>query len=556
MADTPSSLATNPMPSPIPVADQAQGAAPEGMRFIAHMPKNRRLILATAGILMMLGFISLAFWSAKPQYRLLYGGMDDKESAHVVDSLQKAHIPYQLQGSGNVMVPADQLYTARIKLAGEGITPTNGVGFELFDKADNFGLSEFAQKVNYQRALQGELARTIEVLPQVSAARVQLVMPKDSAFADRQRKASASVMLQLEGDRQLPAQTVQAIQNLVAAGVPDLTPKQVTVVDSAGNLLSSDKGTNTMGSGRTLQDYQTNLERRMENRLTSMLEQVVGVGQAVVRVTAQLNREQMDQQKQSYNPDEQVVRSQRVDTESRTNNGTSAPPVGVPGIASNTPGANPATSGKGKGKKKGAASGPSDQATHTERVTNYEISSTREHVIVPSGGIKRLSVAVIVGGHMKTVNGKQQFVPRGKQQLSSIQSLVQRAIGYDEDRGDTVDVQSMPLVDIHNPADAKALTDSQNRAFYLQVARYGLAGLALVLIALFILRPLAKRLTDPTVRTSQPDTSEFSDGMAAVTAALPNASIEHLEFQSPAKQLAAANPDQTALILQQWMRES
>lgn len=551
MADTPPSpIAANTMPSPMPTG--GQGTAPEGMRFIAHIPKNRRLILATAGILMMLGFISLAFWSAKPQYRLLYGGMDDKESAHVVESLQKAHIPYQLQGSGNVMVPADQLYTARIKLAGEGITPTNGVGFELFDKADNFGLSEFAQKVNYQRALQGELARTIEVIPQVSSARVQLVMPKDSAFADRQRKASASVMLQLVGDQQLPAQTVQAIQNLVAAGVPDLAPKQVTVVDSAGNLLSSDKDSNSLGSGRTLQDYQANLERRMEKRLTTMLEQVVGVGQAVVRVTAQLNREEMDQQKESYNPDEQVVRSQRVDTESRTNNGGSAPPVGVPGIASNTPGANPATSGK----KSKSASGPTDQATHTERVTNYEISSTHEHVIVPSGGVKRLSVAVIVGGHTNTVNGKPQFVPRSKQELASIQSLVQRAIGYDEDRGDTVDVQSMPLVDIHNPADAKALTDAQNRAFYLQVARYGLAGLALVLIALFILRPLAKRLTNPTVRAPKPEVPEFSDGMAAVAAALPNASVQHLEFQSPAKKLAEANPDQTALILQQWMRES
>ena len=219
---------------------------------------------------------------------------------------------------------------------------------------------------------------------------------------------------------------------------------------------------------------------------------------------------------------------------------------------SNTPGANPATSGNVP--PTGAAGSPSDQATHTERVTNYEISSTREHVIIPRGGIKRLSVAVIVGGHMKTVNGKQQFEPRSQQELSSIQSLVQRAIGYDEDRGDTVDVQSMPLVDIHNPADAKALTDAQNRAFYLQVARYGLAGLALVLIALFILRPLAKRLT--TERTPRSESPEFSGGMAAVTAALPGASIQHLEFQSPAKQLAAANPDQTALILQQWMRES
>lgn len=548
MADTPSTI-PNTMPSPVATANgNADGTAAGGTRFVAHIPKNRRLILATAGILMMLGFISLAFWSSRPEYRLLYGGMDDKESARVVDLLQKDHIPYQLQGSGTVMVPADQLYAARIKLAGDGVTPTNGVGFELFDKTNTFGLSEFAQKVNYQRALQGELARTIEVLPQVEAARVELVMPKDSAFADRQRKASASVMLQIVGGQQLPVQTVQAIQNLVAAGVPDLTPKGVTVVDSAGNLLSSDKDTADMGSGRTLRDYQTSLEQRMENRLTGMLEQVVGVGQAVVRVTAQLDREELDQHKDSFDPDETAIRSQREDTETRTSNGSTIP-AGVPGIASNTPGANPGTKPATK-----SASAPADKATHTVRVTNYEISNTQEHIIVPSGGIKRLSVAVIVGGHMKKENGQQVFVPRSKQELKSIQLLVQRAIGYDDDRGDSVVVQSLPLIDIHNQADAKALAHAQNRAFYLQVARYALAGLALILIALFILRPMAKRLT--MSRPAAQPAAPTGDGMAAIAAAMPKASAGHLDFQSPAKQVATANPDQTALILQQWMRDS
>lgn len=531
---------------PAPTENVTTGRSAQGPKFATFVPKNRALILAAAGMLVMIGFISLVWWSARPEYRMLYGSMDEKQAAQVAQSLQKQHIPYRLTGDNAIMVPADQLYSARLKLAQAGVTPSNGVGFELFDKADTFGLSDFAQKVNYQRALQGELARTIEVLPQVSAARVHLVLPKDSAFVETQKQASASVMVQLSGGQHMPQGTVHAIQNLVASSVPELKAKAVTVVDSAGELLSSDKeNSSSMNAGRTIQDAQTRMERRMEARLTGMLEQVVGVGQAVVRVTAALNREQVDQQRRTYNPDDEAIRSQRENTESHTSGSQVA--AGVPGIASNTPGATPSANKK--------AQGPTEKATHTERVTNYEISSLTEHRIVPSGSIKRLSVAVIVGGHLKKVNGKEVFTPRSKQELKSIGSLVRNAVGYNEDRGDTVDVQSMPLVDIHSSADSAALADASRKAFYLHVASYALAGLALMLIAWFILRPLANFLMTTRSAPSADPLQEAGEAMASAASAVPQAQQRHLEFQSTAKEMVAGDPERAARLIQQWTRQ-
>ncbi|HKJ84050.1 MAG TPA: flagellar basal-body MS-ring/collar protein FliF [Mariprofundaceae bacterium] len=539
-------LATQEQDMPVASEGAVSGGASADRKFATFVPKNRPLILAVAGLLVMLGFVSLVWWSARPEYRMLYGNLGEKQAAQVAESLQKQHIPYRLKGGNAIMVPADQLYSARLKLAQAGVTPRNGVGFELFDKSDTFGLSDFAQKVNYQRALQGELARTIEVLPQVSAARVHLVLPKDSAFVENQKKASASVMVQLVGGKRLPRETVHALQNLVASSVPQLDAKTVTVVDSAGELLSSDKEENSMNAGRTIQDAQTRMERRLEARLKGMLEQIVGVGQAVVRVTANLDREQVDQQRQTFNPDEVAVRSQRENTESRTSSAKTA--AGVPGIASNTPGAKPQANKQSQGS--------AEKANHTERVTNYEISSVKEHRIIPSGSLKRLSVAVIVGGHMKKENGKEVFVPRSKQELKSIDSLVRNAVGFNVDRGDSINVQSMPLMDVHSNADSKALADASRKALYFHIASYVLAVLALMLIAWFILRPLSKFLMTQRAPSAPSGSAREEADMAMASAALPEGSMPHLEVQNSAKELVSSDPERAARVLQQWTRES
>ncbi len=523
-----------------PVEDTAS-AQPTGFASVQKaLVRNRRLLLFTAGSLMLVGFIGLMLWSADTPYRALYSGMNEKDSASIVELLQKEHIPYKLEGSGTVLVPADQVYSVRLKLAGQDMMPGNGAGFEIFDKSNQFGISDFTQKVNLQRALQGELARTIEVLPQVTAARVHLVLPKESAFAERDRKATASVMLQLIGNKRLSKQTVAAIQNLVAASVPDLDRGSVTVVDSSGNLLSGNDEEQPTSEGQTMQEYQASLERRLEKRLTTMMEQVVGSGQAVVRVTADINREYVEQNSQRYNPDEQVIRSQKLIKESRS--AVDAMPKGVPGVASNTPGANPAVLPDGS---VASAVTPGEQANRSESTQNYEISSTSERRIIPFGSINKLSVAVIVGGTFKKDDaGNEIFVPRDKAELKSLQALIERAVGYNEDRGDTVEIQSMPLLDISNPADSEALEAAENRAFYLEIARYGVAGLALLLMAWFLLRPLSQRL------------SAASDADEEGSRALPTLSDEayaRLEEMERARSAVITNPDRASKIVNQWL---
>ncbi|ATX82919.1 flagellar M-ring protein FliF [Mariprofundus ferrinatatus] len=517
--------------------------------------KNRRLLLLIASILMLAGFISLLFWTADAPYRPLFSNIDEKEAASIIELLQKEKVPYRLEGGGTVLVPSDQVYALRLKLAGQDMLPGNKTGYELFDNGNQLGISDFVQNVNLQRALQGELARTIEILPQVSAARVHLVLPKESAFIKRKRKASASVMLQLAGSSRLSKQSILAIQNLIAAGVPELERDDVTVVDSAGNLLTTKGESNSPTSAvQTYQEYQMSFERRMEERLTRMLEQIVGAGQAVVRVSAEINREHVEQSNQIFNPDEAVLRSESVIEESRRASDRRA--SGIPGVASNTPGAQQAD-----------ASQPQEEAGRKEHISSFEISSTTEKRIIPFGEVEKLSVAVLVGGNVATQeDGSSTMTPRSQDELKSIRGLVEKAMGYNEDRGDSLEVQSMSLVDISSNEDAAAMQDMEAKAYYLELARYGVAGLALLLLAWFVLRPLGKRVlvqdSDAgNVNDEQPALSgQPSDSVEAAIEAMQlsigSENLEHKALQVAAKEMIGKDTQMAARIIQQWTRQS
>ncbi|RME83518.1 MAG: flagellar M-ring protein FliF, partial [Zetaproteobacteria bacterium] len=313
-------------------AEKVLSAEPAPPKWLRVLGAYRQWVLFAAGLLLFAGVISLVFWLQDDDWRPVYAGLSEKDAAAVVQALQQERIPYRVK-EGAVLVPADQVHIARIRLAGRGVAPEGGVGFELFDRANEFGLSEFTRRINLQRALQGELARTIEVIPQVASARVHIVLPKRSPFAGEERRASASVMLRLIGD--LPKRAVVAIQNLVAASVPDLAPEDVVVVDASGHLLSQPKG-EAQAEVATIDERQAALERRIERRLTTMLEQIVGPGQAVARVSVEMDRAYLEAHERHVNPDEVLARHERARNETRTR--SEAQPIGVPGVASNTPG--------------------------------------------------------------------------------------------------------------------------------------------------------------------------------------------------------------------------
>jgi len=529
------------------------GSAPAGSQFIQiqnSLINNRRILLFVAGTLMMVGFLSLMLWSSETPYRPIYSGMNEKDAAAIVEMLQKEHVPYKLEGAGTVLVPADKVYSIRLKLASQDMMPGSGSGFEIFDRSNEFGISDFTQKINLQRAQQGELARTIEVLPQVTAARVHLVMPKESAFADHDRKASASVMLQLVGNKRMAKNTVEAIQNLVAASIPELDKSAVTIVDSSGNLLSSKDDPQAAGEGESMQSYQSQMEKRMESRLTTMLEQVVGVGQAVVRVSAKINRQYVEQNSTKYNPDEQVLRSQSSTDENRRS--TQSVASGVPGVASNTPGNNPAVLADGSvASGSGGENQSGERASRHDETNNYEISSTIEHRIIPFGSIDKLSVAVVVGGSYKEDDkGNKTFVPRSKSELKGLQNLIRGAVGYDEDRGDSVELQSMPLLDISSLPDSEALQSAENKSFYLEMARYGLVGIALFLLAWFLLRPLAQRIS-----STGSDDEETAEQQAALSyePTLSDEARARLEKLERARQAVNHNPERAGKVLNEWV---
>ncbi len=537
-------MAENLVPQ-VPLSPLAQGAevhdgtiegSPPPLSSVQHMMlKNRRFILFAAGALMFLGFVGLMLWSSETPYRTVYSGMDEKDAAAIVELLQKEKIPYQLQGAGTVLVPADQIYNVRLKLASEDMMPGNGEGFEIFDRANEFGVSDFTQKVNLQRAMQVELARTIEVLPIVSAARVHLVLAKESAFAERDRQASASVMLKLKGNKRLPQQSVEAIQSLVSSSVPALARTAVTVVDASGNLLSKMDDDQPAGEGQTMMDYQRKLEQGYEVRLTSMLEQVVGSGQAVVRVTTKINRQHVESNAQIYNPDEQVLRSSKSTEENRK--AVDAMPKGVPGMASNTPANNVNPDGS-----LATQEPPTEEASRLENVLNYEISSKTEHRVTPFGTVEKLSIAVIVGGsYNEGEDGGKVFVPRNATELVALQNLIQNASGYDEDRGDTVEIQSLPLMSLSGTGDMD-MEDMVDKTFYLELMRYALAGLALLLVAWFVMRPMAKRLTaeEPQVATSVEPLAEESESIAA-------------QQMKRAREAVLNDPERASRVVREWV---
>lgn len=521
-------------------------AMPVGGSSMSELLRNPRVVIAIAAVLIGLGIAGLVYWSSKPTYRLLFSGMSESEASQVVSLLQKEHVPYQLQGPNMVMVPSDRVYELRLKLAGQGVTPGQGVGYEIFDKDFSFNATDFTRRVNLQRALQGELARTIQVLPNVASARVHIVMPKDSAFLKRQRKASASVMVKLVGNQTLSQETITAIQNLVAASVPELEPEKVTIVDSSGHLLSTheDGRSGSLTASQKLQEYQHKIESGLEKRLTTMLEQIVGPGQAIVRVAADLDRHEVERQVEQYNPDEVVIRSEnQIEDKHVSKNVTAA---GVPGVASNTPGQNPLAL---------SDSGPSEEGTHQELVRNYEISTTKEHLFLPSGSIKRLSIAVVVGGHMKkNEDGTTEFQPMDAARLASIRALVARAAGINEERGDSLEIQSMPLVDITSDVDTEALEEAEQRAFVLQLIRYAVAALAMILIAWFLLRPMANRLLANRKPESLPPSENAKqldlEDLKALTAEPVMSPVDKVRL------ILESQPERATQVLQEWVRDA
>src|SRR5688572_17303217 len=409
---------------------------------------NQRISLGVAALAVVGGLIAVVMWSRRPDFQLLYARMGDKDSAAVISYLQSQNIPHQISAGGStVSVPADRVYKLRMDLAGKGIPSGEGVGFEIFDKGQ-FGLSDFVQRTNYLRALQGELARTISQLSGVRAARVMIVQPENRLLlTDNGVKPTASVFVDMGGSR-LEADQVNAIRHLVANSVQGLNPDQVAVVDNRGRVLSEDlKQDPALGTASSQMRYKQQVEDYLAKKVETMLGLVLGPGQAIVRVSAEIDTEATTVTAEKYDPDGQVVRSQ-TSTED-TNNSTETRGGGCAvGVSANVPEKTAATDGA-----PAARPTSNSEQVRKNRTTTYEINRTLTNTTRNPGTIKNVTAAVMVAQRPPVAVAPAtppadgaaaqapapQPRPRTAEELSALRAIVVNALGLKPEPGQTLD---------------------------------------------------------------------------------------------------------------------
>lgn len=447
---------------------------------------NQRISVITATVMLLAGLGGLAFWSSRADYSLLYGKLDDGEAAKVIAALDEAKVPYQVRGGGTILVPADKVYQVRMQMAGKGIPRGEGVGYEIFDKA-SFGISDFVQRANYARAIQGELARTISQLDQVESARVMIVMPENRLLSDSLRKPTASVFVKVKGNGTLPSSAVNSIQFLVANSVEGLQASNVSVVDNQGNVLSENQESDSVaGMSANQLGARRNFEQYLSKKAEGMLEKVLGPGQAVVRVAVDLNWDSMTRTEEKFDPDSQVAVTSTINDE-QTDSDTTGATGGTPGIASNTPATPGATN---------ASTPASINSSRTRKkitTSTYDINRITSQELQAAGGVKRISSAVFIAERFdgKDESGKPKPAPRTQKELDDLKSIVRSALGIqdtgDPARKDEITLEEMPFNDQIGSVLTQQLDQQEKRQMWVDLGmKLIYPAMAVVFIFMFL----------------------------------------------------------------------
>ncbi|MGV7165256.1 flagellar basal-body MS-ring/collar protein FliF [Xanthomonas citri] len=479
-----------------------QNAEKAGQWFdrVRSLQITRKLTMMAMIALAVAAGLAVFFWSQKPGYQSLYTGLDEKGNAEAADLLRTAQIPYKIdQGTGAISVPQDRLYDARLKLAGSGLTgKETGGGFELMEKDPGFGVSQFVENARYQHALETELSRTIGTLRPVREARVHLAIPKPSAFTRQRDVASASVVLELRGGQGLERNQVDAIVNLVASSIPDMTPERVTVVDQSGRMLSIADPNSDAAQHAAQFEQVRRQESSYNQRIRELLEPMTGPGRVNPETSVDMDFSVVEEARELYNGEPAKLRSEQVSDTSTSATG----PQGPPGATSNSPGQPPAPAVAGAPGTPAAANGQAAApATPTESsksaTRNYELDRTLQHTRQPAGRIKRVSVAVLLDNVPRPgAKGKMVEQPLTAAELTRIEGLVKQAVGFDAARGDTVSVMNAPFV-------REAVAGEEGPKWWedprVQNGLRLLVGAVVVLALLFgVVRPTLRQLTGVT----------------------------------------------------------
>jgi flagellar M-ring protein FliF len=486
--------------------------------------------------------VGVLLWSTRPNYQVLFSRLNPEDAARIVETLKQEKIPYRLRGSGTVvLVPAEKVYDLRLSLASAGIPQGGGVGFEIFDDTP-MGTTEFVQRLNYQRALQGELSRTITQFEAVAQARVHIVTPRGSLFIEEEKPATASVVLRLRPGERLSKLQIDGVVRLVSSAVEGLDPDNITVVDVDGGVLyKGHRSDSEVALSSSQLEHQRSLEASLEARIQEMLERVVGGGRAVVKVTAEVDYRRITTNEETYDPDSSVIRSEQRQQESSV--GGTSMPEGSP-------------EEKYQFGEEGGRSMVSNNSTKKQnQVINYEINRVSRQTVAAVGEIKRLSAAVVVDGKYQITEdeaGKtsRSYVERSQEEMKHLVEIVKKAMGYDSKRGDQVEVINLPFAE--QPQELVDENDAPSKWLRLG-ARFApllLKAVVVLLVFFFVVRPLIRWLGQMSSRQQA--------GQRVGDLALESPSPEALAALEPRQRvmyLAKNDPDKTTDLIRGWLNE-
>jgi len=532
-------------------------------------PSLKPLVLLIGVAAAVAAGVGVVLWSKEPTYSMLYSNLGDQDAAQITQALDTNGVPYRLEGSnGAIMVPADRVHDARLKLAGQGLPQGDG-GFAVMAKDPGFGVSQFMEGARYQHALETELAKTISNLQPVAAARVHLALPRQSAFVRDRRPPSASVFLQLKPGRRLESEQTTAIVNLVASSIPELEATQVTVVDQQGRLLSSPDSHDEFSMRGKQLEMARNMEERYTQRIEELLSPLVGPGRVRAQVVADVELSSSEEAREQYRPESSIVRSEQTAEETSRNG---AGPQGIPGALTNqppTPGVAlppgvsaqpPAQAVAGTPGAPGAAATPPAPTppdnTSKQSTRNYEIDRTVAYTKQPAGRLKRITVAVLVD-NLRTPGeeGKITETALTAEQITNMTRLVKDAVGYDEARGDSVNIVNASFKGEAVPEEIQPETiPIWERPLVRDIAKLLGALIVLLVLVLAVLKPLVRGLLAPPRSTYEPP--QLTDGGTPASAGGGSMAAPALDYDSQiaqARSLVAQDPARVAQVVKTWV---
>ncbi len=537
--------------------------------ILVGMPPSRRIAIVLFVGVVVSSLVGLMMWTGQPEYRVLYSGLSQSDAGAVVTRLREQRVPFQYDEAGGVVkVPAGKIHETRLALAGENLPAGGGLGFEIFDRS-SLGVTNFVQKVNFLRALQGELARTISLLRTVDSARGHIVMPDRSLFSDEKREPSASVVVNLAGGANLQRGQVKSVVHLVASAVEGLESKNVTVVDTSGNILAGgqeDSEADFLTASQ--QEFEVSLERRLERRIETMLANVVGPGQVVARVDVDLDMRRVERTREVFDPEKQVERSVRRVKE--TNESGLSSLGGVPGVQANVPESERAENIRRSSGRDGRKS------SRVSETVNFEIDKMIERIVEPVGEIRRISAAIMVDGtYTEGAEGApRKFQARSQAELENFEQLISAAIGLKKQRGDTIKIVSVPFQASPRPAGGDEPLWGNQQAFVLDMAKLVMGIIGLALIFIFIVRPLLSWISSLELKSSSGmDLLPGGEENLALPGRVPMRALRAIEDQiekTPEEiemeknrqvyeevyDYVTDNPDKTADLLRGWVKDS